>query len=166
MFKQVFLPILLVIAFIAIVGYFTQNPNGLNTLNLFKSSPSPTAQETVTIDGKIIQVSVASTNDTRTKGLSGVASLDQNSGMLFVFDTKQVTPSFWMKDMLIPLDMIWISNGKIVKIDKNIPAPAKGTTDSNLKLYSAGQPVDYVLEVNSGFTDSNSIKVGDNVTIP
>jgi uncharacterized membrane protein (UPF0127 family) len=166
MFKQIILPILGVAAFIAIVGYFTQNPNGLNMLNTFKSSPTPVAQETVTINGKVIQVSVAGTSDTRTKGLSGTTSLDQNSGMLFVFDTKQVSPLFWMKDMLIPLDLVWIGNGKIVHIDKNVPPPAKGTPDSSLKLYSAGTPVDYVLEVNAGFCDQNSIKVGDNVTTP
>jgi hypothetical protein len=165
MFKQVFLPILLVIAFISIVGYFTQNPNGLNTLNLLKSSPTPVAQETVTIDGKVIQVSLASTNDTRTKGLSGVASLGQNSGMLFVFDTKGVSPIFWMKDMVIPIDIIWISNGKIVQIDKNIPAPAKGTPDTGLKTYSAGELIDYVLEVNAGFSDQYGINVGDSVDL-
>jgi len=165
MFKQVFLPILLVIAFISIVGYFTQNPNGLNMSNPFKVQPTPVAQETVTIDGKAIQASVASTNDTRTRGLSGVASLGQNSGMLFVFDTKGVSPIFWMKDMVIPIDIIWISNGKIVQIDKNIPAPAKGTPDSDLKTYSAGVPVDYVLEVNAGFSDQNGIKVGDSVDL-
>jgi len=166
MFKQVILPILGVAAFIAIVGYFTQNPNGLNMPNIFKSSPTPVAQETVTINGKAIQVSVASTNDTRTKGLSGVASLAQNSGMLFVFDTKQVTPLFWMKDMLIPLDIIWIGNGKVAKIDENVPAPPPNTPDGKLKTYSAGAPIDYVLEVNAGFCDKNNITVGDNVTIP
>ena len=156
MFKQIILPILGVAAFIAIVGYFTQNSNLL----------MPSAQKTVTINGKVIQVRIADTSDKRVKGLSGVKSLDQNSGMFFVFDTKQTKPLFWMKDMLIPLDIIWIGNGKIVQIDKNIPAPTKGTVDSKLTRYSADKPIDYVLEVNAGFCDQNNVKVGDSVTVP
>jgi len=171
MFKQVFLPIILVAAFIAIVGYFTQNPSRLNFLSSFGGQSTSATQKTVTIDGKVIAVSIADTNSTRTKGLSGTKSLDQNSGMLFIFDTggdastKQVTPLFWMKDMLIPLDIIWISGGKIVHIDKSVPIPAAGTADTSLQTYSAGAPVDYVLEVNAGFCDQNNIKVGDNVNL-
>jgi uncharacterized membrane protein (UPF0127 family) len=70
-----------------------------------------------------------------------------------------------MKDMLIPLDFIWVANGKIVKIDKNVPAPAPNTPDGNLKTYSPGTPIDYVLEVNAGFSDKNNIKVGDSVNL-
>lgn len=154
MFKQVLLPILGVIIFISIVGYFTQKPS------LF----SP-VQKNVTIDGKVIQVSIADTPDKRTKGLGGISSLDQNSGMLFIFDSKQVSPLFWMKDMLIALDIIWIDSGKVIQIDKNVPPPEVGTPDNKLKVYSAGQAVNYVLEVNAGFSDQNNIKVGDDVTI-
>jgi uncharacterized membrane protein (UPF0127 family) len=165
MFKQVILPILGTAAFIAIVGYFTQNPSGLSFKNFFKITPTSSVQKSVTINGKNIQVDIADTNDKRTKGLSGVVSLPSDQGMLFIFDTKGVSPLFWMKDMLIPLDIIWIGNGKIVHIDKNVPIPAKGTPDANLETYSAGIPIDYVLEVNAGFADSNSIKVGDSVDL-
>ena len=151
MFKQIILPILGTAAFIAIVGYFTQNPSSLSFKNFFKITPTSSVQKSVTINGKNIQVDIADTNDKRTKGLSSVESLPSDQGMLFVFDTKGVSPIFWMKDMLIPLDIIWISDGKIVQIDKNIPIPAKNTPDANLKTYSAGIPIDYVLEVNVGF---------------
>jgi uncharacterized membrane protein (UPF0127 family) len=166
MFKQIILPILGVAAFIAIVGYFSQNSSGLNILSPFMAQPTPAIQKTVTIGGTTIQTSVADTNDTRTKGLSGTTLLAQNSGMLFVFDTKQVTPLFWMKDMLIPLDIIWIGNGKVVKIDENVPTPPPNTPDNKLKTYSTNVPIDYVLEVNAGFSDRNNITVGDAVTIP
>lgn len=154
MFKQIILPLLGVIAFIVIVGIFIQ-----------KSTPLTQPQKIITVDNIKINVQIANTEDKRTKGLSGVTSMDAGSGMLFVFDSKAVTPTFWMKDMLIPLDTIWIGNGKIIRIDKNIPAPAPGTADINLKTYSAGQPIDYVLEVNAGFSVKNNISVGDAVDL-
>jgi uncharacterized membrane protein (UPF0127 family) len=154
MFKQIILPLLAVIVFIVVVGLFIQ-----------KSTPTASPQKTITIDNVKIGVQVADTEAKRTKGLSGVAVLDAASGMLFVFGSKGVTPIFWMKDMLIPLDIIWISGGKIVRIDKNIPSPTPGTPDINLKTYSAGQPIDYVLEVNAQFADKNKIKVGDAVDL-
>lgn len=164
MFKQVILPILGVVAFIAIVGYFSQKSSNLAVTN-FTPQPTTLAESTVNIGTKTINVQVAASENERTKGLSGVESLDENSGMLFVFDTKDTSPIFWMKDMLIPLDMIWINGGNVIRIDKNIPKPSPGTPDSRLKTFSAGVPVDYVLEVNAGFADQNKIKVGDSVSV-
>ena len=85
--------------------------------------------------------------------------------MLFVFDAQNVTPVFWMKDMLIPIDIIWINDGKIVKIDTNLQPPKKGTLDKDLTTYGAGQPVDYVLEVSAGFSFKNKLEIGDNVNL-
>jgi uncharacterized membrane protein (UPF0127 family) len=154
MIKQLLLPFLGVIAFIVLVGLLLQHSETL----------VPT-QHTVTIDSHVINVEIASTEASREQGLSGQNSLASDGGMLFVFGSKQVNPTFWMKGMLIPLDFIWISGGKVVRIDKNVPAPAANTPDSNLKLYTAGQPIDYVVEVNAGFSQTNSIKVGDSVTL-
>ena len=154
MFKQIILPLLAVIVFIVVVGIFVQ-----------KSTPIAPPQKTITINAVKISVQIADTEAKRTKGLSGVSNLDSGNGMLFIFGSKGVTPTFWMKDMLIPLDIIWINGGKIVRIDKNIPTPVSGTADINLKIYSAGQPVDYVLEVNAEFSDKNNIKVGDAVDL-
>lgn len=164
MIKQVLLPILGVIIFIIFVGMYLNKTVTLSIPGLTNPSPTPSSV-TITIAKKTIQVQVAKTQDQRTKGLSGVSSLDKNSGMLFVFDTKKVNPAFWMKDMLIPLDMIWISNNKIVKIDKDIPAPALGTPNNKLTVYSPGQPVDYVLEVNAGFSNLNNLSVGSSVDL-
>ena len=163
MFKQIILPILAVIVFIVAVGIFVQKSSSLN----FFATPTPqsTLQEkTITVGSKTIQVQLADTEATREQGLSGVTSLGANNGMLFVFDTN-VTAVFWMRGMLIPLDMIWIESGKVIRIDKNIPKPDPNTPDAQLATYSAGQPVDHVLEVNAGFSDANKIKVGDVVNL-
>ena len=62
----------------------------------------------VTINGKDIKVELALTQSQREKGLSGRNYLDKNSGMLFVFP-QAGNHSFWMKDTLIPLDIIWLA---------------------------------------------------------
>ncbi len=165
MIKQLLLPLAGVAIFIVLVGIFTQKSGSLDWAKYLQPQ-NQSQQKTMTIGSKTIQVEIANTESLREKGLSGRSSLAENTGMLFVFDSNQITPTFWMKGMLIPLDMIWISGGKIVKIDKKIPIPLAGTGDNNLIKYPAGKPIDYVLEVNSGFSDQNNIKVGDSIVLP
>ena len=165
MFKQIILPIAAVVIFIIAVGIFVQKSSTLNLQNSPFTQPTALPEKSINIGGKVIQTEIADTEAKRTKGLSGITSLDTNSGMLFIFDTQKESPVFWMKDMQIPIDIIWIKDGKVVRIDKNTPIPAPGTPDNKLKTYSPGQTVDYVLEVNAGFSDQDGIKVGDSVDI-
>lgn len=155
--KKLIIPLIAVAVFIVAIGIYLQK-TGIDLVN-----PTPAPSTTLSVNGNIINVEPAITTEQRSKGLSGRKSLESNSGMLFIFSKDDKSPTFWMKDMLIPLDIVWIKDGKIIKIDKNVPAPTEGTDDTKLKIYSAGVSVDYVLEVNSGYTDSNSIKVGDTV---
>ncbi len=164
MIKKLFLPLAAVAIFITLVGIYTQR---MGTLNSGKNlSTDSVQQKSMTVGGKTIQVEVANTEELREKGLSGRSSLAQDSGMLFVFKEKASNPTFWMKGMLIPLDFIWISGTKIVKIDRNISAPSANTPDVKLERVKPNQPVDYVLEVNSGFSDTNNIKINDPVILP
>ena len=97
---------------------------------------------------------VAVTEAEKEKGLMNRPSLAENRGMVFVFrPARQIT--FWMKDTLISLDMIFINKGKIIKIAKNAQPNQTST------LYSSGSNVTEVLEVNGGFADKHMIKVGD-----
>lgn len=84
--------------------------------------------------------------------------------MLFVFDSDNVYATFWMKDMKFSIDILWIDDNKIVKIDKAIPAPVAGTQDNRLTLYSGGQSIDYVFEVKAGVSDKFGFEVGDSFT--
>lgn len=112
----------------------------------------------VIINDKIVNVEIAGTAEKHYQGLSNRENLCENCGMLFVFPDKKER-TFVMRDMNFPLDIIWIDDDKIVKIDKNLPSEG-----SNPKiLYSSGQPVNYVLEVNAGFCDKNNIKIGDKI---
>ena len=149
--KQVLWALLGVAVFIAGVGFLTQRLQN---------------KKEISVGSTKIQAEIASTESQRQKGLGGRRTLGENSGMLFVFDAKKdVFPSFWMKDMFISIDIIWINDGKVTKIDKNIEPPSAGTSDSQLKLYRPDSPIDYVLEVAAGFSDKNNIKTGDSVDL-
>jgi len=78
--------------------------------------------------------------------------------MLFVFKDKRER-TFVMRNMNFPLDIIWIKDDKIIKIDKNLPP--EGAKPK--KLYNSDKPVNYVLEVNAGFTDKYGIEISNEV---
>lgn len=165
MMKSLFLPIAAVAIFITVVGILVKSPGKLG----IKTPPTPTSTPTpdhITVGGKGVTITLADTAEKRSRGLAGTSYLPADSGMLFTFDTPPTTARFWMKDMVIPLDIIWIANKKVVGIDKNVPAPSKDTPDVNLQIYNSPGAVDYVLEVNSGFSSLNNISIGDTVTIP
>lgn len=94
------------------------------------------------------------------KGLSGRSNLDNIDGMLFIFPQYHI-PLFWMKDMRFPIDIIWISNGKVVDITANAPVE----TSDKLPTYSPRVPINMVLETRAGWAAENNITVGDQLTI-
>lgn len=97
---------------------------------------------------------VAATNEAKSKGLMNKSSMPSNRGMVFVFRPAR-TVTFWMKDTLISLDMIFINKGNIVKIVHDaVP------NQTNI-LYPSENDVTEVIEVNGGFADAHSIKIGD-----
>lgn len=153
MFKSIFLPLIAVAAFITLVGLLSQGKFN----SVLTNTEPKSGNNIIKIDNLEIEVEVAKSNDERAKGLSDRTSLDEKKGMIFVF-SKDSNPIFWMKDTKIALDIIWINDNKIIGIEKNVQ-PEPGKKDAELKTYSAPSPVDYVLEVNGGFSDKNNIKV-------
>jgi hypothetical protein len=116
-----------------------------------------------TLDVKIKDTSytleIARTTRSQAIGLSNRKSLCSNCGMIFVFDQESSHP-FWMKNTLIPLDMIWLDHqGKVVTILQATPEP--GVSDLKLKQYINNAPAIYVIELNSGDSDKIDLKVGD-----
>ena len=103
-------------------------------------------------------VEVADDQDETMRGLMFRKDLSWNAGMLFVFYDEEPR-TFWMKNTLIPLDMIFVdSNLKIVDIKENVPPCAEG---DECPLYPSRERAQYVLEVNAGFVQENGIKIGD-----
>jgi uncharacterized membrane protein (UPF0127 family) len=89
------------------------------------------------------------------------ASLPENMGMLFIFD-KEGIYKFWMKNTLIPLDIIWLDeNGKIIYIEKN----ARPCYVPVCPLFGPESSSKYTLEVNGGYTERHKINVGDKARI-
>jgi YVTN family beta-propeller protein len=91
------------------------------------------------------------------RGLMFRKHLPWNAGMLFSYNGEEPR-TFWMKNTLIPLDMIFVdSSSKIVEIKENVP-PCE---QEECPTYPSKEPAQYVLEVNAGFVQENGIKVGD-----
>lgn len=113
----------------------------------------------IKIADKTYIVSVARTEEEKEKGLMGVETLPENEGMLFDYtDDPQTEISFWMKDTLIPLDIIFINNQGIVT------AVTQGEPESEESLVCEADENEllfYVLEVNI----ASGIKEGDRFEI-
>ncbi|MBU1120239.1 DUF192 domain-containing protein [Patescibacteria group bacterium] len=100
-----------------------------------------------------VNVELADTADERRLGLSFKKYLGDYDGMLFVYNTETNAP-FWMKDMQIPIDMIFFdSQGFIVDI-KEAQAPCTATYCPSIVSKKSYM---YVLEVNSSFVEKNNI---------
>ncbi len=106
-----------------------------------------------------ITVEVVTKPADQARGLMYRRSLAKNGGMFFIF--RQEEPqSFWMKNTLIPLDMIFISrNLVIVDITTMQPCITDPCPD-----YTSRQPAQYVLEVNAGYCRSHHITIGDKIS--
>lgn len=106
-------------------------------------------------NGASFSVEFARTPDEWAKGLMFRESLPEHQGMLFVFDEEKPR-RFWMKNTLIPLDMIFLdANKTVVFIHEN----AEPCEQDPCKLYPS-PPAQYVLEVNGGSAEKNGIVVG------
>lgn len=106
-----------------------------------------------------IKAEIANTPTSIEKGLMNRSSLPIDRGMLFIFPSANLR-EFWMKDTLIPLDMIFIdTNKKIINIVKNAEP-----LDESRNKYISLKPSLYVIEVNGGFTDTYGIEPGSIVS--
>ncbi|MBW2995533.1 DUF192 domain-containing protein [Candidatus Woesearchaeota archaeon] len=115
----------------------------------------------VCINEKCFEVELAVTTEQRAKGLMHRTHLDEDKGMLFVFEKSDIY-GFWMKNTLIPLDIIWIDENKtIVHINKDTQ-PCK--QDPCLS-YRPEKEAKYVLELSAGAADRIGLKIGDKVSI-
>ena len=109
-----------------------------------------------------INVLVADTPQERAAGLSGYPGLPEDAGMLFVFPEPR-QPSFWMKGMEFALDVIWIADGTVVRIDASVPPAPKDTPDDQLPRYRPNEPVTHVLELAAGSAARYGITVGSRI---
>ena len=116
----------------------------------------PNYQKTSTsINGYNVTMAIASTDEQRIRGLSGSEKLNENQGMLFLFD-KPSKQGFWMNKMNFPIDIVWLdSTNKVIHIEKQLE-PCK--IFLACPVYNPEVDALYVVELRSGFADSHSIK--------
>ncbi len=133
----------------------------LMVLIFFIISSQKKSDNTVCFEDSCIDVELATTPNERIMGLMNRTNLPENMGMLFIFDEKDIY-KLWMKNTLIPLDMIWLDeNGKIIYIEKKVQ-PCYEPTCSAFFPESSSK---YALEVNGGYTERHKINVGDKAKI-
>jgi len=113
----------------------------------------------VKLGSGVFNVQLAKTESAREKGLSGVEKLSPDGGLLMVFDTIGVWP-IWMKDMKIPLDIIWLDSDKKVIYTVANASPELGTS----RTFTPPSMAKYILEVPAGTIKDSAIKKGNTAT--
>ena len=165
--KRSLSPIIMLLAVVLLVaGCQKMQTEGADTAGDIKGTeaapeavPAPTSPGTV---GTIVvadtpfSVEYAVTDEEKARGLMDRESIPPNGGMWFVFSTP-VQQDFWMKDTLIPLDIIFVGE------DMKIVSIAENAVPKSVEMISSDEPFMYVLELNAGKVAELGIKVGDKV---
>ena len=113
------------------------------------------------LDGHAFQVQLATNDAQRERGLMYRASLPADQGMLFVFPY-EAPQSFWMKNTLIPLDILFFDKDrKLVSMQLDVP-PCKADP---CPTYPSGKPATYVLELAAGTVAQLGISTGDSFSL-
>lgn len=99
----------------------------------------------IQVGGQELLVEIVNTSESTTQGLSGRSEIGSD-GMLFLFPQAQ-SRQFWMKEMLFAIDIVWLHQGKVVGITKQVPPPAPGTPLHQLPTYASPGLIDAVLEL-------------------
>ncbi len=111
----------------------------------------------IVIRGHIFKIETIANESVKEKGLGGRQSICADCGMLFVFD-KPDKYAFWMKDMQFALDLLWLRDGRVVFLEKNV-------LPSFMQTMIPAENADQVLELNAGTVDKLGIVLGDSVSI-
>ncbi len=158
------LPVLgLAFAIMFIIGCSSKPPIEEKPLVLHNSTPvADSSVPTVCTGERCISVELAITQEKQEEGLMYRANLSDDSGMLFIFNEEDYH-AFWMKNTLIPLDMVWIdAEGRIVYYHKD----AQPCLESRIcPAIVPNRKAIYVLESNSGYIDSMNLSIGDELDI-
>lgn len=142
----------IIIIFIIIMSAYTINSN-----KIFEDSSSI---KKICFKDKCFSVELAISDEEKADGLMFRENLGENQGMLFIYDTSGIYP-FWMKNTLVPLDIIWLDeNLSIVHIEKALPC-----SKEICKPINPGKEAKYVLEINADTSIKYNINLGDRAII-
>lgn len=138
----------MILVVIAVIGFVYRNRPCTNFRQAFLKTPT-----------QQISLALANSPQEQSRGLGGCTYVPQNSGMYFSFNPAQMQ-TFWMKDMVIPIDIVWIKNGVVVGVEKNVPNEPPATPDTMLRQYPSPGDVDAVLEIGQNKADIYGITTG------
>lgn len=114
----------------------------------------------VEIGGETIKLEVAQTQRQQTIGLMYREELPNNRGMLFPMNPPRV-PQFWMKNVKIPLDMIFVREGEVRAIAHSVPPCEKDPCPT----YTPQVMIDQVIELRGGRAKELGLEIGDALKI-
>ncbi|KST67885.1 DUF192 domain-containing protein [Mastigocoleus testarum] len=167
-----YLSILLLVLNILLIGCsnltVAENSQPLSTPALKSNVPIakklgqqlPISAIAITPDGAEIQLEVARTPQEQAMGLMYRPALPDKRGMLFVFPSPQPA-RFWMKNVPVPLDMVFMLNGVVQYIAADVP-PCESIP---CPTYGPRKLIDQVIELRAGHTAELNLKPGDRITI-
>ena len=148
------------IALIVIITFLALRLRPANKIT-FPPCPDFTTQRLI-IASKEITVALADSPAKRMHGLSSCPAIPENSGMYFILGKAHNT-AFWMKDMLAPLDIVWVKDNVVTWVVPAAPIPSPGQSDDTLTKYTSPSPVDAVLELPAGQAQTHGIKIGTTI---
>ena len=105
-----------------------------------------------------VAVEIADTGPLRTRGLMWRSELPDGTGMLFIFPA-EVVQSFWMRNTLIPLDMVFIDKRM------QVVGVVQWAEPQTLTSRTVGKPSIYVLEVPGGWASKNGVRAGSTIEL-
>lgn len=151
MLREIYKPffILVIIFFVFFLLFWNKNTNFSN--ELFNCRYAQIGQKTFILERSF-------TDESRQIGLSNRPFMEENKGMIFEFENKSIY-DFWMKEMLFPIDIIFVDNNVVTDIYKSVKPEDFPNTYSNTR------PANFVIELNSGETEKIKIKVGEKIKI-
>jgi uncharacterized membrane protein (UPF0127 family) len=128
---------------------------------LFMPGAQADSPNQICFKDRCFNVEVADNDASRIRGLQGRLSMASDSGMLFVFQQQDLY-NFWMKDTLIPLDILWLDRDmQVVDLKADVP-PCQ---DNPCPIYNPSGQALYVLEINAGAAKSYNIQIGQKAVL-
>lgn len=110
-----------------------------------------------------LKLAVANSPKAKEEGLSNKKEIPEDGMIFFFYEPDNL--SFWMKDMLFPIDIIWIADNKVIGIEKNVPVPIAHAKTEDLKIYRSPGKADIVVELEAGAADKLNIAEGSPLEI-
>jgi uncharacterized protein len=121
------------------------------------------------LGGRLFELELALTDEARIQGLMHRDKIAENGGMLFVYPSGEPYPAvlnFWMKNCLVPIDVIFLNPKGIITAIHEMQPPEPGMHDDELIRYSSKLPAQFAIELRGGMADELGLTAGGRIELP